>query len=163
MPLRSNWKATIAGTVTGASLSALLSSGFGLVFLGSTWAGSILLYVHVISIFTASIGFVIHISLKKGIRYQFLEWGHAFRSGGFYVWRHPLSLTLLIGLTITFLVGLVPWLQGGDSIYLDELDRNPLAASQAVLAHEKYLSDDDLGRSESCGQQGCHPDIVAQW
>ncbi|MCY4204141.1 MAG: tetratricopeptide repeat protein [Bacteroidetes bacterium] len=38
-----------------------------------------------------------------------------------------------------------------------------MAASQAVLAHEKYLSDDDLGRSESCGQQGCHPDIVAQW
>ena len=31
------------------------------------------------------------------------------------------------------------------------------------MAHERYLNDDDLGRSESCGQAGCHPDITAQW
>lgn len=163
MPLRSNWKATLAGTVTGASLITLLSTGFGLVFLGSTWAAGVLLYVHVISVATSIIGFVIHVSLKEGIRYQFLEWGQAFRSGGIHAWRHPLSLTLISGLAVTLLVGLVPWLQDRGSIYVEELEENPLAASQAILAHEGYLSDDDLGRSESCGQEGCHPDVVAQW
>lgn len=163
MPLRSNPKATLAGTVTGTSLMALLSSGFGLVFLGSTWAGSALLYVHLISVGTSVVGFIIHVSLKEGIRYRFLEWGQAFRSGGVHVWRHPLSLTLGGGLVVTLLVGLVPWLQGQGSIYGDELEGNPLAQSQAVLAHEGYLSDDDLGRSESCGQEGCHPDVAAQW
>ncbi len=163
MPLRSNWRATLAGAVTGASLIALLSSGFGLVFLGSTWANSILLYIHVISVATASVGFVIHISLKDGIRYRFLEWGQAFKSGGTHLWRHPLSMTLVAGLAVTLLVGLVPWLQDRGSIYVEGSEENPLAASQAILAHEGYLSDDDLGRSESCGQEGCHPDVVAQW
>ncbi len=163
MPLRRNLKAALAGSVTGASLIALLSSGFGLVFLGSTWAGSLLLYVHLISVATAIIGFVIHVSLKEGIRYRFLEWGQAFRSGGLQVWRHPLSLTLGIGLVVTLIGGLVPWLQNRGTIYADRIEGNPLSASQAILAHEGYLSDDDLGRSESCGQQGCHPDVVAQW
>ena len=163
MPLRSNWRATLAGTVTGASLIALLSSGFGLVFLGSTWAGSTLLYVHVISVLTATIGFVIHISLKDGVRYRFLEWGRAFQSGRIQVLKHPLSVTLVAGLAVTLLVGIVPWLQGRDSIYVEGSEENPLGASQAILAHEEYLSDDDLGRSESCGQEGCHPDVVAQW
>ncbi len=163
MPLRSNWKATLAGTVTGTSLITLLSSGFGLVFLGSTWAGGALLYVHVISVISSIVGFLIHISLKEGIRYRFLEWGQAFRSGGIHLWRHPLSMTLAVGLAVTFLVGLVPWLQGSGSIYVEETGGNPLAASQAILAHEEYLSDEDLGRSESCGQAGCHPDVVAQW
>lgn len=163
MPLRSNWKATLAGTVTGTSLLTLLSTGFGLVFLGSTWAGGVLLYLHVISVGTSMIGFIIHVSLKEGVRYRFLEWGQASRSVGAHIWRHPMSLTLIGGLAVTFLVGLVPWLQGSESIYVEESGESPLAASQAVLVHEGYLSDDDLGRSESCGQVGCHPDVVAQW
>lgn len=163
MPLRQNWKATLAGTATGTSLITLLSTGFGLVFLGSTWAGSALLYIHVISVVTAGVGFVIHVSLKRGIRYQFLEWGHAFRKSRVQLWRHPLSLTLIIGLTITMIVGIVPWLQGGGILYTEQIKNNPLASAQAFLAHEEYLSDDDLGRSESCGQSGCHPDIVRQW
>ncbi|MCY3595075.1 MAG: tetratricopeptide repeat protein [Bacteroidetes bacterium] len=163
MPLRSNWKATLAGTFTGASLITLLSTGFGLVFLGSTWGAGALLILHVICVATSVIGFVVHVSLKEGIRYRFLEWGQAFRSGGAHAWRHPLSLTLIGGLAVTFLVGLVPWLQGGGSIYVEEMEENPLAASQAILAHEGYLSDEDLGNSESCGQQGCHPDVLAQW
>ena len=163
MPLRRNWRATFAGAFTGASLVALLSSGFGLVFLGSTWAGSTLLYVHLISVATAMGGFVVHVSMKEGVRYRFLEWGQAFRSGGLHVWRHPFSLTLVAGLAVTLLVGLVPWLQGRGSIYLEGSEENPLSASQAILAHDGYLSDDDLDRSESCGQEGCHPDVVSQW
>ncbi len=163
MPLRSNWKATLAGTVTGTSLIMLLSTGFGLVFLGSTWGNNILLVLHVICVATSMIGFIVHVSLKDGIRYQFLEWGQAFRSGGAHAWRHPLSLTLISGLAVTILVGLVPWLQDRGTIYVEEMEENPLAASQAILAHEEYLSDEDLGRSESCGQAGCHPDVVAQW
>jgi len=163
MPLRSNWKAALAGSVTATSLITLLTTGFGLVFLGSTWAGSTLVYIHVISVVTTAVGFVIHVSLKDGIRYRFLEWGQAFKSGGFKVWQHPLTLTLVAGLSITFLVALVPWLQGGNPIYVDDTEGNPLSASQAILAHDGYLSDDDLGRSQSCGQQGCHPDVVTQW
>ena len=163
MPLRQNWKATLAGSITGTSLIALLSSGFGLVFLGSTWAASTLLYVHLVSIATSAIGFVIHVSLKEGIRYRFLEWGQAFRSGGLQVWRHPLSLTLAIGLTVTIVGGLLPWFQGKGEIFSDQIEENPLSESQAILVHEGYLDDDDLDRSESCGQGGCHPDVVAQW
>ncbi|MCY4233037.1 MAG: tetratricopeptide repeat protein [Bacteroidetes bacterium] len=163
MPIRSNWKAATAGSITAASLITLLTTGFGLVFFGSTWAGGTLVYIHVVSVATTAVGFIIHVSLKDGIRYRFLEWGQAFKSGGMHVWRHPLTMTLISGLVITLLVAVVPLLQGGNSIYIDDTEGNPLSASQAILVHEGHLNDDDLGRSESCGQQGCHPDVVAQW
>ncbi len=163
MPIRSNWKAALAGSVTAGSLITLLTTGFALVFLGSTWASGTLVYIHVVSVATTTVGFIIHVSLKDGIRYKFLEWGQAFRSGGIHLWKHPLTMTLVTGLSMTFLTALVPWLQGEKSIYNDDLEGNPLSASQAILVHEEYLNDDDLGRSETCGQQGCHPDVVSQW
>ena len=108
MPLQRNWKATGAGAFTAASLITLLTSGFGLVFLGSTWAGSTLVYVHLAAVGTSMAGFVIHVSMKQGVRYRFLEWGAALRAGRWQAFRHPMSLTVLGGLAVTLTIGLLP-------------------------------------------------------
>ena len=108
MPIRLNWRATGAGIFTATSLLALLSSGFGLVILGSTWAGSILVYIHVAAVATSVIGFGIHVSMKEGLRYRFLEWGQSFKQGTGRMLRHPMSVTILGGLAVTALVALVP-------------------------------------------------------
>ena len=163
MPIRLNWKATGAGIFTATSLLALLSSGFGLVILGSTWAGSTLIYIHLISVVTSAAGFVVHISMKEGLRYRFLEWGQTVRAGTGRMLQHPLSLTVAGGLAITILVGLATWMASRAPDYDATAYEDPLSGSEAWLAHEGYLSDDDLGRSDSCGQAQCHPDIVAQW
>ncbi len=163
MPIRLNWKATGAGIFTAASLLALLSSGFGLVILGSTWAGSTLVYIHLVSVATSMMGFAVHVSMKEGLRYRFLEWGQSLKQGSGHMIRHPMSVTILGGLVVTALVALVPWLSGRQSVYQADTPGDPLSAAQAILAHERYLDDDDLARSESCGQVGCHPDITAQW
>ena len=163
MPIRRNWKATGAGIFTAASLLALLSSGFGLVILGSTWAGNTLIYIHLVSVVTAMGGFVVHISMKEGLRYRFLEWGQTVRAGTGRMMRHPLSVTVAVGLAITLIVGVAAWMASRNPAYTDTSDSDPLSGSEAWLAHEGYLNDDDLGRSESCGQAGCHPDIAAQW
>lgn len=163
MPIKLNWKATGAGIFTASSLLALLSSGFGLVILGSTWAGNTLIYIHLVSVVTSMVGFVVHISMKEGLRYRFLEWGQSVRAGTGRMMQHPLSLTVTAGLGITLIVGLATWMASRTPSYTDNPDLNPLSGSEAWLAHEGYLDDDDLGRSETCGQAGCHPDIAAQW
>ena len=163
MPIRLNWKATGAGIFTAASLLALLSSGFGLVILGSTWAGSSLIYIHLVSVVTSMGGFVVHISMKEGLRYRFLEWGQSVRAGSRRMMQHPLSVTVSAGLAVTLIVGVTAWLASRAPDYTQDLDLNPLSGSEAWLAHEGYLNDDDLDRSDSCGQAGCHPDITAQW
>ena len=163
MPIRLNWKATGAGIFTAASLLALLSSGFGLVILGSTWAGRTLIYIHLVSVVTSMGGFVVHISMKEGLRYRFLEWGQSVRAGSRRMMQHPLALTVSAGLAVTLIVGVTAWLASRAPDYTQDLDLNPLSGSEAWLAHEGYLNDDDLNRSDSCGQAGCHPDITAQW
>jgi len=164
MPIRLNWKATGAGIFTATSLLTLLSTGFGLVFLGASYAGGALLVGHVVSAAAAILGFGLHVSMKEGIRYRFLEWGKSFREGHARAWQHPMSITLIAGVGIMVLLFTVQWFQSSSAIFsaADE-SGNPLASSQALLAHDSYLSDEDLARSETCGQAGCHPDIVVQW
>ncbi len=163
MPILLNWKATGAGVFTATSLVTLLSTGFGLVFLGGGYAGGALLVAHVVSAATAILGFVLHVSMKQGIRYRFLEWGQSFRVGRARAWRHPMSLTLLAGLSLVVLVVAMPWASSRKAIYRSDEPGDPLSGAQAILVHDGYLDDADLMRSQSCGQAGCHPDIVAQW
>ena len=163
MPIRLNWKATGAGVFTALSLGVLLSTGFGLVFLGASYAGGALLVAHVTSAGTAIAGFAFHVSMKQGVRYRFLEWGQSFRQGYARAWRHPMSLTLAAGLVITGVVFVSQWTKGQGVTFLADTQGNPLSGAEALLVHEEYLSDDDLTRSSTCGQAGCHPDIVAQW
>ena len=163
MPLTLNWRATGAGTFTAASSALLLASGFGLVFAGATYGGGWILWLHLITVATTVLGFVVHVSMKRGVRYHFLDWGKSWKEGRHRVLRHPLTITLLSGLALSALVVVVPWLSSRHAVYVETGAANPLASSQSILAHEGFLNDDDLARSASCGQAGCHPDITAQW
>ena len=163
MPIRLNWKATGAGLFTATSLITLLTSGFGLVFLGSSYGGGTLLVLHVASSLSSILGFGLHVTMKKGIRYRFLEWGQSFKQGYAMAWRHPMSWTLMGGISLMLLLFTAQWFDSRRGVYDASETGDPLASSQAILAHNGYLSDDDLARSETCGQTGCHPDIVAQW
>ena len=163
MPIRLNWKATGAGILTASMLLTLLSTGFGLVFLGASYASGALLVVHVVSAVGAIVAFGLHVSMKQGIRYRFLEWGKSFREGDGRAWRHPMSLTLGAGLGLIILMITLQWAGNRRAIYRAEDAGDPLSSAEAVLVHNGYLDDADLMRSESCGQAGCHPDIVAQW
>lgn len=162
MPLRRNWKATGAGTFTAVSLLLLLGSGIALVDVGATYGGGWILWLHLITVATTMLGFVLHVSMKRGVRYHFLQWGESFKGGIQASLRHPLTMTLLAGIFLSVAVVALPWLNRPD-VYLDTGDADPLSSSQAILAHEGFLDDTDLARSETCGQEGCHPDITAQW
>ncbi len=161
MPFHLNRSATVAGVGTALSLGVLLASGFGLVVYGATFGGGWMLTSHLVSAVVTVLAFVGHVSLKKGVRYHFLEWGDQWRKGLAPAVRHPFGLTLLAGLVVTALL-LVPW-QGTSDVFVDPGGDNPFAASQAILAHDQYLDPEDLTRSNSCGQVGCHPDLVEQW
>lgn len=163
MPVRLNWKATGAGVFTATSLVLLLLTGFGLVFLGASYAGGWVLRVHILTVLTTVLGFGLHVSMKQGLRYRFLEWGQSWKEGRERALRHPLSITLLSGLAITLLVIAVPLLGGGRAVYDDSTEGDPLSSSQAILAHDGFLDDDDLARSNTCGAADCHPDIAEQW
>ncbi len=163
MPLRWNWRATGAGLFTATSLSLLLSSGVGLAVLGATYGGRWLLWLHLATVVTSVLGFALHVSFKRGVRYHFLDWGKSWRAGHGRALRHPLTVTLLAGLALSVLFAVVPWLSSRHDVYVDAGAADPLASSQAILAHEGYLKDADLARSETCGQAGCHPDLFAQW
>ena len=163
MPIRLNWKATGAGAFTASSLALLLATGFGLVFLGASQFGGWILRVHVISVFTTVLGFALHVSLKQGLRYRFLEWGQSWKAGWQRALRHPLTITLAAGLALSFLVVAAPWLSDDRAAYVESVKGDPLSGAQAILAQTAYLDDADLARSVSCGQQGCHPDITDQW
>ena len=163
MPIRLNWKATGAGAFTATSLLLLLATGFGLLVVGASYGGGWVLWLHIITVFTTMLGFGIHVSMKSGVRYHFLEWGQTWKEGRKRALRHPLSITLMGGLAVMLLVVAVPWMGSRHTVYVETGAGDPLAASQAILAHEGFLDDMDLARSESCGQAGCHPDITAQW
>ena len=163
MPLGRNRRATGVGIFAATSLALLLGSGFGLVALGATYGGGWILALHLVTVLTTVLGFVAHVALKRGVRFHFLEWGETWTSGPRQALRHPLSITVTAGLALSLLVVLVPWLQDRGEAFVDTGDENPLASSQAILAHDGFLDDDDLARSQTCGQAGCHPDVYAQW
>ena len=163
MPIHGNWRASAAGAFTATSLFVLLSTGFGLLFLGASYAGGAILWLHLGSVVTTLLGFGVHVSMKRGLRFQFLDWGKSLKEGRRRVLQHPLSVTVLAGLAVTLLMVLAPWLGSRRPIYDAGSAGDPLSASQAVLAHDGYLDASDLARSQTCGQAGCHPDIVAQW
>ena len=163
MPIRLNWKATGAGIFTASSLLVLLSTGFGLVFAGASYGDGVLLAAHVASAVSAIVAFGLHVSMKQGIRYRFLEWGQSFRAGYAKAWRHPMSVTLIGGLGLIVLLISVQWAGTRGAVYRADEEGDPLSGAEALLVHDGYLDEADLTRSETCGQAGCHPDIVAQW
>lgn len=158
MPLRRNLRAAAAGSLTAGSLLVLLGSGIGLVGAGATYAGGWVLGAHLTTALTTIAAFGLHVSMKRGVRYHFLGW----RAQAGATLRHPLSLTLIAGGVLLLGSALWPWLSGR-STFVETSSANPLAEAQAVLAHDGFLGDTDLGRSASCGQAGCHPDVFAQW
>lgn len=164
MPLRFNRAATVAGVGTAVAVVTLLVTGIVLTVAGSTVAGGWMLYGHIGAAVVAILGFGTHISLKRGVRFHFLELGDRWKTDKTLALQHPLSVTLLAGGGITLLILLLPLLtmQRGLEV-ATPYDEHPLGAGQALLAHEGFLADDDLARSETCGQAGCHPDVYAQW
>jgi hypothetical protein len=123
-----------------------------------------MLYLHIASAVLAILGFGAHISLKRGVRYHFLELGDRWRTSKRKALAHPLAVTLVVGGGLSLLVVLLPLLSLRQSnVPVVAIDENPLGASQSVLAHEGFLEAADLSRSDTCGEAGCHPDITAQW
>ena len=163
MPIRRNWKAAGAGLLTAASLLLLLSTGIGLVVLGSSAEGGIILHLHIAAVFSTVGAFGLHVSMKRGVRYQFLEWKTGLKGGWQRALRHPLSVTVLAGCGVMILVVATSLANRGGRVFSSGVEGDPLSSAQAVLAHADFLEDDALGGSETCGQAGCHPDVVAQW
>ncbi len=165
MPFHLNRTATLAGAFTALSLGILLATGFGIVILGASYGGGWILDAHIVTAVVTVLAFVGHVSLKKGARYHFLEWGDAWREGISKAIRHPFGMTLATGLVISALLLLLP-ITRSEPVYVDgdgDAEAHHLTAAQAVLAHDGFLEEDDLARSETCGQEGCHPDVFAQW
>ncbi len=163
MPLRRNWKATGAGALTASSLLLLLATGFGLVFRGSAAEGGIILNLHLAAVFLTIAAFGLHVTMKRGVRYQFLGWASAAREGRKGVLRHPLSVTVISGMAVVVLVVFVSLVDGGTEIFSATSADNPLTSAESVLAASRPLQDNDLAGSRTCGQAGCHPDVVQQW
>ncbi len=163
MPFRLNWRATGAGAFTAASLMALMASGIALVALGSSYGDRWILWLHIATAITSILGFVLHVSLKKGLRYHFLDWGESWKKGTVAAVRHPVGITMAAGLALTVLVAVVPWLSSRHDVYVAEEEGIIREESQALLAHDGFFEEMDLARSETCGQEGCHPDIYEQW
>ena len=163
MPLGRNLKATGAGALTASSLILLLATGFGLVFRGSASEGGIILNLHLVAAGLTIAAFGLHVTMKQGVRYQFLGWVSALREGQGGVLKHPLSVTCIAGLFVTILVAIGSVFNSSGEIFSDASDGNPMASAEAILAAETYLHDDDLADSQTCGQAGCHPDILEQW
>ncbi|MEX2399765.1 MAG: tetratricopeptide repeat protein [Rhodothermales bacterium] len=162
MPIRMNWRATGAGAFTALSLVTLLATGIALVAVGSSYGGGWILWLHLTTAVTSVLGFVLHVSLKRGLRFHFLAWGDAWSRGMRPALKHPLSLTVLGGTLLLLLFVAVPWITRG-GVFVASGDGIVLAESQSLLAENRLLRVDDLARSESCGQEGCHPDVYEQW
>lgn len=161
MPFALNKAATLVGIVTAFSLSSLLVSGFLIVIHGAAAAGGWVLNVHIAAAIITVVGFVGHVSLKHGVRYHFLEWKDAWTRGPATALKHPFGMTLFAGLVVS-LIALTPFAKN-DSVYTEDGFDLGLASSQSLLAHDGFLDAEDLSRSETCGQAGCHPDVYAQW
>ncbi len=161
MPVAHNRGATAAGIFTALSLGVLLASGFALVTEGASQRWFVGL--HMVSTLTTILGFIGHVSLKRGVRYHFLEWGELWREGLWKAVRHPLSVTLLAGAAVSAIFFFSLWQDNNKTKFVETGKHKSFAPGQAVLAHENFLKDEDLGRSGFCGQAGCHPDIYKQW
>ncbi len=162
MPFHLNRTATAAGAFTALSLGALLASGFGILIYGASHGGGWLLTTHIVTAVITVVAFVGHVSLKRGVRYHFLEWSEAWKIGAAKAIRHPFGITLFSGLLLSALLFAIPLVRS-EAIYVEGGVENGLEAAQALLAHDGYLQPEDLSRSDTCGQAGCHPDVFAQW
>ena len=111
MPTRKNRGATAAGVFTAISLAVLFTTGFLLVVIGATYGDRWMLWLHIISTATSVLGFIGHVSLKKGIRYHFLNWGGLWKSGILQAIKHPLSITLLAGIFVSVIFFMNLWLE----------------------------------------------------
>ena len=163
MPIKRNWKAAGAGVFTAASLLLLLTTGFGLVLLGSSTEGGIILQLHIAAVFSTAAAFGVHVSMKRGVRYRFLEWKQELGRSRLRALRHPLTVTMLVGCAAMVLVVAVSWMNRGGAVFLATVEGDPLSSSEAILLASDYMGDEDLAGSAMCGQAGCHPDVVAQW
>ena len=163
MPLRLNRAATIAGLSTAVSVGILLATGFMLVGLGASYADGWVLALHITTAVTAVLGFTGHVSLKRGVRYHFLEWSDMWNESARQALRHPFTLVLLAGLAVTLAFLISAWRYSLTPTFIETGGENPLSPGQAALAHDRFLDVEDLTRSETCGQSGCHPDIYEQW
>ena len=70
---------------------------------------------------------------------------------------------LTAGIALSVIIAAFPMLGSTSRVYVEGDSNAELMLSQATLAHDGYFEDEDLGRSETCGQEGCHPDVYAQW
>lgn len=163
MPRKENVSAAWVGIGTAVSLSILFITGIGLVVWGSAVSGGWVLWLHIITAVTSILFFIVHISLKYGVKYHFLEWGHTWKQGTGQFTRHPLSITVITGISLSVIIAAFPMLGGTSQVYVADESQAELMLSQSGLAHDGYLDDLDLSRSESCGEAGCHPDIYDQW
>ncbi len=184
MPLRMNRRATRAGVFTALSLIALFATGIALVAVGASYRW--ILWTHIVTAVTSVGGFILHVSLKRGVRYHFLQWGDRWKQGPTAALRHPLSLTALGGAVLVAGFIVVPWATTRTGVFVQEappgeaavegadeegavlsyaaaLTAVPLAQSQSVIVGEELLPDEALAGSARCGQEGCHPDIYTQW
>lgn len=161
MRLANNLGATLAGVITALSLGIVLVTGFVLVIEGATVPGMVPL--HIITTITTIGGFLIHVALKRGVRFHFLEWSNLWSGGFGKALRHPLNVTILAGVIVSIVFFVSLQQDNTRQKYLPEKAQKTFEPGQTTLAHKNFLKDDDLGRSESCGQVGCHPDIYKQW
>ncbi|MFK7846540.1 MAG: tetratricopeptide repeat protein [Rhodothermales bacterium] len=163
MPRKENPTAAWLGLGTSVSLWTLLLTGLSITIWGSAIAGGWLLITHIITAVTSILAFIVHVSLKYGVKYHFLEWGHTWKQGGSKFTKHPLSVTVLTGVLLSAIIASFPLLGTSSKVYVESESTTDLLLSQSVLAHDGFLDDMDLGRSDSCGEAGCHPDVYAQW
>ena len=184
MPIRMNRRATRAGVFTALSLTTLFVTGIALVVVGSSYRW--IMWTHIVTAVTSVGGFVLHVSLKRGVRYHFLQWGDLWKQGLGAALRHPLSLTALGGAVLVAGFIVVPWATTRTGVYVQEappgeaapeetdaegavpgyaaaLTAAPFAQSQSVIVGEERLPDEALAGSARCGQEGCHPDMYTQW
>ncbi|MEM8488466.1 MAG: tetratricopeptide repeat protein, partial [Bacteroidota bacterium] len=163
MPRKENPSAAWVGIGTALSLVVLLATGTALAVWGAAASGHWVLVTHIVTAVTSILFFILHVSLKYGAKYHFLEWGHTWRQGAGEFTRHPLSITVLTGVLLSVTIAAFPMLGSTSAVYVEGESEADLMLSQAVLAHDGFLDPEDLGRAESCGQAGCHPDVYAQW
>ena len=163
MPRKENPSAAWVGIGTSISLNVLLITGIALAIWGVAVSGKWVLVLHIVTAVTSILFFIVHISLKYGVKYHFLEWGQTWKQGAGQFSKHPLSVTVLTGVLLSVIIAAFPMLGSTSQVYVDDESQADLMFSQSALAHDGYFEDEDLGRSETCGQAGCHPDVYAQW
>lgn len=161
MPLRLNRPAVVAGLLTATSAGLLLGSGVVLVIWGSSVLDGWVLTVHLATVVLAIVGFAAHITLKKGVKYHFLEWGRLWSAGRRQFMRHPFSVVLFGGTVVMVLYLATAVTSSSYRALLPTEEMQAFSPGEAALAHEGLLDETDLLRSETCAS--CHADIYEQW